>query len=185
MVTVNVDSIRKAHSQSPGDYCAVSALEFVAKCYGLVRPSEKPLQRIPENEHKGFDEKLRRSVGLSGADNQYAPDEAAKLVESETTSKRMPCVALLRPFDPKSGAPVGYHIYVASKESGEVEVIDPANGDIVAKKLSEIEQLFAENAAQNPDRDTIHVLTLFTAVFGDNSSLASLVSHHCPVLLGA
>ena len=159
MVRPEIDEVLRTHKQHHQMSCSVSALEFVAKLYGLIQLDKFPLQEDPKNQHNGFDDKdLQDAVGLSGSSELYEPQAAINLIEAETNLDRFPIVSFYMFSD--TGQPLGYHIHVAAKQSGQSILIDPANGLVVAPTTEDLATAIKYYSEVDPIRKTIHILTL-------------------------
>jgi hypothetical protein len=155
----HVEKVLREHRQFPGDYCAVSALEFASKAYGLLEPDKFPLQSISSNQQKGFDEQaLQNLVLLSGHSNQYEIQSAVETIEKETSEGR--CVSVsLRGFliFGQIVIPLRYHIFISLWSDGQPILIDPATKQILARGKEDLTKLLQENSLANPERKTIHM----------------------------
>ena len=155
----HVEKVLREHRQFPGDYCAVSALEFTSKVYGLLEPDKFPLQSISSNQHKGFDEQsLQNLVLLSGHSKLYDIQCAVETIEKETSEGK--CVSVsLRVFSNFGQIPIpdGYHILVSLLLDGQPTLIDPATKRVRAQGKGDLTKVLQENSLANPERKTIHM----------------------------
>jgi hypothetical protein len=157
-----LSEVLKAHRQFPGDFCSVSALEFVSKCYGLTKLDQFPLQSDPQNEKKGFGEPILQSlVSLEGSEEHYDIPSALALIEKEMSADRFLAVSL-RGFlvFGQIVIPAGYHILVAARVEGLPTLIDPATKQVLARAKEELTKVLEWNSRHNPERTTIHILSL-------------------------
>jgi len=160
MSALHYSNVLPAHRQLEDWSCSLSAFEFVAKLYGLIGLDIFPLQSDPANQRKGFVEpSLLADVGLKGSDDYYDVASAVTLIQSELTSGRHTVVSLLT-FQ-TMGLPAGYHIYVAVDGQQGPCLVDPATRSVLAVPSTDLSHIFAANSARNPERKTIHVLTLY------------------------
>lgn len=99
MSALHYSEVLPAHRQLEDWSCSVSAFEFVAKLYGLIRLDVFPLQSDPANQRKGFAESsLLADVGLKGSDDYYDVASAVTLIQSELASGRHPDITFTSPL---------------------------------------------------------------------------------------
>lgn len=155
--------VRGIHKQLHQNSCSVSALEFVAKVYGLIPSDSYPLQSNPQNQYKGFAEPdLQNEVGLLATSDKadYDISGAMDLLREETNQGRFPIISL-RAFQ-ADGSPAGYHINVVESTDGQLVLIEPADGSIRAASTKELEKELERSCHPDPrwPRNTLHILTI-------------------------
>lgn len=153
-------AVLQAHHQFDGDYCAVSALEFVSKIYEQIAPDKFPLQADPQNQHKGFDEHtLQNLVLLGGCSTYYDIQSAVETIEKETNEGRCVLVSLraFHTFDGIIFLVGGYHILVALSLEGQPILIDPQTKQVLARGKEDLAKVLQRNSDLNHDRKTIHM----------------------------
>ena len=158
-----LNAVLLAHRQFPGDFCSVSALEFVSKLYGLTPVDHFPLQSNKQNTNKGFVEPaLQTLVGLEGEAQFYDTRSALALIETETSMGRFPIVSLfgLITYDGKTLFPAGYHIFVAARHGTQSILIDPGLKRAFATTTEDVAKALEWNSRHNPERTTINILCL-------------------------
>lgn len=151
--------ILDSHKQIRDWSCSVSALEFVAKLYGLLEIDSFPLRQDEKNQKKGFGEaSLQASLGLEGEEGTYDVKSALALIEEETSQGRFPIVSLANlPVIPPD---ITYHIYVVVLQQSQPTLIDHVNGQVLAKGKEDLTKVIEHNSQGNLERSTIHVQTL-------------------------
>lgn len=155
--------VLQVHRQFDGDYCAVSALEFASKVYGLIPPDQFPLQSDPQNQRKGFDEQaLQNLVSLESHSGYYDIQSAMALIEKETNEGK--CVSIsLRGFEPcgQKLLAIEYHTVVAVLRARQPTLFDPASGQVLAQGKEDLATVLQRNSKLNPSRKTIHLEVLY------------------------
>jgi hypothetical protein len=159
----HLNEVLQEHYQFDGDYCAVSALEFASKIYGLTPLEKFPLQCDPQNQSKGFDEQaLQNRVSLKGNSMHCDIQSAVETIEKETNEGRCVSVSLrafltLGPFL----IPSGYHILVALSRDGQPTLIDPQTKQATVQGTVDLAKVLQQNSDLNPSRKTIHMEILY------------------------
>jgi hypothetical protein len=91
----HIDAVLQAHYQFAGDYCAVSALEFASKIYGLTPLDQFPLQSDFQNQSKGFNEQvLQDLVSVTGHPEDHDIQSAVATIEKEANAGKCVSVSL-------------------------------------------------------------------------------------------
>jgi hypothetical protein len=156
-----LDAVPQAHRQFPGDYCAESALEFASKIYGLTPLDQFPLQSDPQNQRKGFDEKvLQDLVLLTGHSGHHDIQSAVDTTEKETNDGKCASVSLRTyiVFDPITIA-FGSHIFVAVLKAGQPILCDPASRLALLQGKAKLTTVLSQETDFNPEK-TIHLEVL-------------------------
>ena len=155
--------VLQVHHQRPGDYCSVSALEFVSKMYGLIPLDQHPLQSNPQNEKKGFGDKvLQNLVHLDGEDKLHDIQSALGIIETEMNQDRCLIISLATFLTPDGTNYIqsSYHIYVLVSEDGQPTLIDPATQRSVGKGIEYLTKALEWNSQMNQERKEIHIQTI-------------------------
>ena len=154
-----LQDILRSHKQIRDWSCSVSALEFVAKLYGLLALDSFPLQQDEGNQKKGFGEStLQASLGLTGEEGHYDAQSALALIEEETNQGRFPIVSLANL--PATPPRLTFHIHVAVSLQSQPTLIEPANGQVLATGKEDLAKELERNCQGNPVYSTIHIQTL-------------------------
>jgi len=128
--------------------------------FGKLSPDLFPLQEDRANEGKGFDgvrgeHVLLASVGLQGDDKSYDVDAALIELDDRTNPGDFHAVSLY--IFPASG----YHIYVATKLSDKLVLVDPATGKLMANGKCEVERELQKQVKNKKDQaEQIDILWL-------------------------
>ena len=155
----HVQKVLEAHHQFPGDYCAVSALEFASKIYERIGLDQFPLQVDPQNQHKGFGEQALQSlVYLTGKAEHYDIQSAVETIEKETSGGKCVSVSLRGfLFFGQIVIPVGYHIVVALWLDGQPILVDPQTKQVLVRGKEDLTKVLTENSQLNPQYKTIYM----------------------------
>jgi hypothetical protein len=152
------DELRK-HHQFPGDFCAVSDFESLAKLEGLLDPAAFPLQMNVTNQRKGFEPAHRgylEGIGLEVDDKHYDSGAgAAAVIAAEVAAGRSVLMAM-----PHLENPIGKHVYVFTKYKGDTILVDPAEPRVKLRGMDAIPTVLENWRANSPHPEkTIHLLT--------------------------
>lgn len=157
----SIPEIFSHHRQIHSFSCAASALEFAAKCYGLIEDlGANPLQQDPNCQLAGFaDSCSRELVGLKGHDEFREANDAMEVIESETKGGNrilaVSCVVL--PVAPPHRY---WHVLIAANHDGNIVLADPGTQKFLARNAAETEARLIQVGSATPDRDGIHLLYL-------------------------
>lgn len=118
-----------AHRQLHDRSCAASGMEMILKCHGLIPLDDFRFQRQFGDTNIGFSRAdLLISLGIDAKQQSLSIEESLDFLETETRQGRCPLVSL--PVRLQLPNRLDCHIFLCGRESGELTLFDPANGQL-------------------------------------------------------
>lgn len=155
--TIALPNELSKHHQLPGNFCAASGFECIAKLHHLIPKDQFPLQSDDTNEGLGFgkDDTKFLNQWFDCRDSFFDAEAAISLIEKETHDGRFPLISL---FEWERNKPIGWHVYLFLRYQEKLLLVDPRVVEVVTSDLPRLKALLGLNILTNPEkRQKLHV----------------------------